>query len=265
MKLIVLYGPEKSGKTTTLKMVYDVLKKLNICEEKRFNYLDPNMFLDFRDVLIIERPDFSKLLIKENKSKNDDEDFDNNYPSIEDESPIHDEKSPLDNIFPDYIGEEDDENDELDEEDSFDEELDNDNVDDESSNLVDTLPNKKNKTELPNSNDTRKVGIILDGDYGCVNGECVCKKYRNHKRLCNNIQDFQDCDIIICACSQKKLSKIEKPSNCIKWAIRYYHAPFIVERTHKIKKAGTSFPCSYYLRREKRLANRILRDLERIW
>ncbi len=264
MKLIVLYGPSNSGKTTTLKIVYEVLKKLNKKEERRFQYLDPNMYLDFRDVLIIEeRPTITQLLIKEKKSKyedkDDNEEFEKNYPSVDEESPFYKEGNVYDSTFPD--NEDDSDEDDSDEDDLEDDDLNDENIIEDDLNNNDITP----ETALQTSGDTRRIGIIIDGDYGCAPGACVCKTYRTHKRLCNNIYDFQDCDIIICACSQKKSSKTEKPSNCIKWAIRNYKASYYVERSHKFKKSHSRIPCSYYLRREKRLANRILRDLFRIW
>ena len=264
MKLIVLYGPSNSGKTTTLKMVYEVLKKLNTKEERRFKYLDPNMYLDFRDVLIIEqRPTITQLLIKEKNSKyedkDDNEDFEKNYPSMNEESPFYKEGNVSDSTFPD--NENDSDEDDSDEDDLKDDDLNDENHVENVLNNNDITP----ETAFQTSGDTRSIGIILDGDYGCEPGKCVCKKPLTHKRLCNNIQNFQNCDIIICACSQKKSSKKEKPSNCIKWAIQNYKASYYFERSHKFKKSHSRIPYSYYLRREKRLDNRILWDLIHIW
>ncbi|MDD6001582.1 MAG: hypothetical protein PUC50_05225 [Bacteroidales bacterium] len=55
MKLIVLYGPANSGKTTSLKKVYEVLKHINIRETNVFKYLDINFYLDFLDKLVLNR------------------------------------------------------------------------------------------------------------------------------------------------------------------------------------------------------------------
>lgn len=52
MKVIVLTGPSSSGKTTTLKIVYEYLKHINDKETRMFHYLDP-IQKDFFDVLII--------------------------------------------------------------------------------------------------------------------------------------------------------------------------------------------------------------------
>lgn len=54
MKLIVLYGPEDSGKTTTLEMVYERLKRINIKDTHCFWYLD-EIQRDFIDVLVIDK------------------------------------------------------------------------------------------------------------------------------------------------------------------------------------------------------------------
>ena len=62
MKLIVLYGEEKSGKTTTLKMVYEKLKQFNQVETRWFKYCDSDReHNDFRDVLVINPKDVLKI------------------------------------------------------------------------------------------------------------------------------------------------------------------------------------------------------------
>ena len=55
MKLIVLYGPEDSGKTTTLEIVYERLKRISIPRATNmFWYLD-GIQRDFIDVLNIDK------------------------------------------------------------------------------------------------------------------------------------------------------------------------------------------------------------------
>lgn len=54
MKLIVLYGPEDSGKTTTLEIVYERLKRINVQNTNMFCYLD-DIQRDFIDVLVIDK------------------------------------------------------------------------------------------------------------------------------------------------------------------------------------------------------------------
>ena len=59
MKLIVLYGPENSGKTTTLKMVYEVLKQFNLFDSHFFKYYNRDReHTDFRDVLVIDKDNY---------------------------------------------------------------------------------------------------------------------------------------------------------------------------------------------------------------
>ena len=56
MKLIVLYGGGKTGKTTSLKIVYEVLKRMNHEETNVFEYLDTQYhYRDFLDVLVLDR------------------------------------------------------------------------------------------------------------------------------------------------------------------------------------------------------------------
>ncbi|MBR2887822.1 MAG: hypothetical protein IKB95_06315, partial [Bacteroidales bacterium] len=97
MKLIVLYGQKDSGKTTTLKMVYEVLKKQNTQEEKKFTYLDRHYYNDFRDVLVIDKPqDFANLSVEEVGDN----------PKLlpkEEEPVIYGEDDNLDDIYPDDV------------------------------------------------------------------------------------------------------------------------------------------------------------------
>ena len=53
MKLIVLQGPENSGKTTTLKKIYERLKCINAADSNYFEYVDSNL-RDFNGVLEID-------------------------------------------------------------------------------------------------------------------------------------------------------------------------------------------------------------------
>ena len=56
MKLIVLYGDGNSGKTITLKMVYERLKKYNLLDVNCFRYYDRECHhYDFRDVLVFKK------------------------------------------------------------------------------------------------------------------------------------------------------------------------------------------------------------------
>ena len=57
MKLIVLYGPENSGKTTTLEIVYERLKRISVVNLNKFWYLD-EIQRDFIDVLEVDKARF---------------------------------------------------------------------------------------------------------------------------------------------------------------------------------------------------------------
>ncbi|MBQ3691649.1 MAG: hypothetical protein II937_17515 [Bacteroidales bacterium] len=54
MKLIVLYGKPNTGKTTTLEIVYERLKRINVQNTNMFWYLD-DIQRDFIDVLVIDK------------------------------------------------------------------------------------------------------------------------------------------------------------------------------------------------------------------
>ena len=53
MEIIVLKGQRNARKTTTLKLLYSKLKKINEQEKNQFPYIDYNN-LDFVDVLVIK-------------------------------------------------------------------------------------------------------------------------------------------------------------------------------------------------------------------
>lgn len=55
MNVIVLYGQKETGKTTSLKIVYEFLKRINVKENNVFRYLDLNYYLDYLDVLTLNR------------------------------------------------------------------------------------------------------------------------------------------------------------------------------------------------------------------
>lgn len=172
MKLIVLYGPEKSGKTTTLKMVYEVLKRVNQKENHAFRYVDINKYLDFLDILDLEHKQTQDVIDKCLK-------------------PISKSVKLIDyNEF---------------------------NIED---GLLLTLNSINNKTEYETddiinislrdnyltisslssavSEQTTKVGIELEGDYGTHKQKALS--------LFNLLEELKikGCEIIICACRTKK-------------------------------------------------------------
>ena len=205
MKLIVLYGPENSGKTTTLKIVYGVIKKHNEEEQKRFLYVDRNQFNDYIDVLKVPSSIISTLSLDESVGCS--HSCSNN---------IYGDDEDLDKIFDDKV-----------ESDSK-ESLGNEEKD------VDIAMTTFNNDDIVALNTYVKIGIILEGDYGC-------KKISPHKSLFDRIKDFDDCDIIICACSILKSKTKSRPSNCIKKVIKTYHTKFAVIRTLKFAKKGYKY------------------------
>lgn len=163
MKLIVLYGPANSGKTTSLKKVYEVLKCLNYTETKEFKYLDLTFYLDFLDVLELN-PKETQLDI--------DKCLDNastyHLPNKYDKTNINTIFSVMRPLLPDG--------------DSI-------NLQKNYRSILDaiSLPPTKEKTV--------RVGIDLEGDFGDNNPF-------GKPSLCNRLKELQskNCEIIICAC-----------------------------------------------------------------
>ena len=60
MKLIVLYGPENSGKTTTLEIVYERLKRISIPRATNMFWSLDGIQRDFIDVLDIDKTRLGK-------------------------------------------------------------------------------------------------------------------------------------------------------------------------------------------------------------
>ncbi len=60
MKLIVLYGPENSGKTTTLEIVYERLKRISIPRATNYFFYLDGIQRDFIDVLDIDKTRLGK-------------------------------------------------------------------------------------------------------------------------------------------------------------------------------------------------------------
>ena len=65
MKLIVLRGPENSGKTSTLEVVYERLKRISVAEPY-FEYVD--VLRDFNAVLEIDKNKFRKVTQSDNQT-----------------------------------------------------------------------------------------------------------------------------------------------------------------------------------------------------
>lgn len=161
MELIVLYGPNNSGKTTSLKIVYEVLKSINIKETNVFRYVDRTWFLDFLDALELN-PAFTKTCI----DKCLDNSTSYSMPIKYDKNNINNIKKDMSSIMPDT--------------DSI----------TLSDNYLDTL----DKETIPTSTtDTKRIGIELEGDYGDDHNENSLNHLLEELRL-------KKCEIIICAC-----------------------------------------------------------------
>ena len=193
MKLIVLKGKPNTGKTTTLKMVYEMLKEINVEETHCFKYYDSDHdYNDFRDVLVIKK--------KENESKS---------PYVELKT-IDDLKQ----YFPEYskyfdtfesIGKEVKD---LEEKNRIQFQLYSleDNV---TSNICLDL------TKI-DGNDLETIGLVLEGDYGFVHSKDSC--WSEHSRnLYENLKQLINCDTIICACSEPSLRRIKKENEKLKF------------------------------------------------
>ena len=167
MKLIVLYGPENSGKTMTLKRLYETLKQHNVYETKCFKFYDSDhLHNDFRDVLVLDK---SKPIIVQNGTTKievyDGRDVDAIKKAFPD----------MDNIDNLYLN---------------DNELGTDveNV----SFFLNSITKGKNQVS---------IGFILEGDYGfehIVTSRSYICRYRN---LYWHLKELRSCDIVVCACS----------------------------------------------------------------
>lgn len=209
MKLIVLYGPENSGKTTTLKMVYEYLKRWNLYETNWFMYYDRNEWLnDLRDVLILAETDRHsfKSNIGISSPKQNKRGVDIPY-SKDDINSVFDKNN---DVLPFPIAED----------------------------IENTLPLKEPQVlsskdkivpkELPD--DIIKIGIISEGDYG----SSTKKKGRD---LYSHLKELDFCDIIICACSRK--SMVNPPILCLNKFISETSAKYYVVHARKGATAST--------------------------
>ncbi|MBQ9214397.1 MAG: hypothetical protein IJ150_10725 [Bacteroidales bacterium] len=211
MKLIVLCGPENSGKTTILKMVYEEVKKYNLTETNWFKYYDDNCeHNDFRDVLVIKDnitigaksiqiTDFANLvenlissIKKQNyevttkqKKENGEETIVTEKINIKvDDKLIDFSKVPFEQFIPE--NQKDLENKRLEQKEVF---------------------NKINLYRVPEdiptpiSNfDGKKVGFILEGDFGFISPSTSWWT-KHPQNLYTHLKNLEECDVIICACS----------------------------------------------------------------
>lgn len=223
MKLIVVCGPENSGKTTILKMAYEELKKINIEETHWFKYYDDNNHhYDFRDVLVLDedktsitnpileknfKEEISKLIdeikkqnYKIDDNKNDDENEEDN--DNEDNKNTEKLKLEIDKDLKDF-------NDI-----SFELFLPSNNSNLKAEIKKQEQENKRFQQDhdeylyrLPENTPTplrnikkKTVGFVLEGDYGFLPPSTAW--WAKHcQNLYTHLKNVEDCDVIICACS----------------------------------------------------------------
>ncbi|MBO7597906.1 MAG: hypothetical protein J6T70_12775 [Bacteroidales bacterium] len=216
MNLIVLKGEENSGKTITLKMVYERLKTFNLLDTHWFKYYDDDgAHRDFRDVLILNTSkaiaayppispssvtcttiDYDGSDISILKSLFDDVDF--NY--IKDPSKLINEHQSISEY--DY-GKDYDETEELDR--TYD-----DNLRDKLDTLRETSDNSVSESHIETTlntvskfkpNGINLIGFVLEGDYGFAHA--ITKSTTTHHSRClyDHLKTLEFCNSLICACS----------------------------------------------------------------
>lgn len=225
MKLIVLYGPENSGKTTTLKIVYEVLKQFNLLETHWFKYYDDDCKRnDFRDTLVLDK-DFY-VNVGEMKIENDEwTEYTGN------------DNNDLDTIF---------------------EEKNLQNYDNN------TTINFKTTSECHQRKCLKTVGLVLEGDYGESDENRNRDLYAHLKELefCDVI--ICACSYPVPE-KQSKIVIDSKPVECVKRFIKEYvklgiHITFSVVRPYKIT-SGEHY--TTYVPKERGTARKILSHLAR--
>jgi len=247
MKLIVLYGPENSGKTTTLKMVYDELKNVNALETNQFNYIDKEpkvgtsslkgvdvCRLDYRDILLIDKSKLSK-----NINASDSATIVEYMECCSDEFPECIQK--VDKEMERYNGLTETEQDSI-------------TVSDCNRycevKKLESVAEYIKKVNLIDPQNIQSVGIVTQGDYGYR-----CKS--SAKNLYQLLDNLKSCDTIICACSHNS----QNPILCVK--------DFVLRNAAKITTIVIVFAFRFRLRepknsktrKELRRANIILRNV----
>ncbi|MBR4326140.1 MAG: hypothetical protein IKP73_11510 [Bacteroidales bacterium] len=203
MKLIVLYGPKDSGKTTTLKIVYGKLKPFDKnLQLPRFEYLDKNTYLDFADVLALAKTNVWNKSVTVSL-KDEYKQYDENTISDFDETYQKDERNKSDDEYNSIL-----------------------------LNMEQQIDELFDKPALSlQDNDRLNIGFVLEGDYGCTPKNADAQA----RSLYKNLEKFKDCDIIICACSAKDNISI-KPAVCVKKFVEKYHAIAYIAKTRDLFK-----------------------------
>lgn len=227
MKLIVLYGPENSGKTTILKMVYEQVKKKNLVETHWFKYYDDNCeHNDFRDVLVIEddkvietKPlilsnfeDEVKKIIEDLKSQDykieviPKDENGNKMETITEKLQIHND----DDTFTDF-------NDV-----SFEQFIKIDKTklqENQEKQILDFIRllcrEPENYPTSISGFDGKTVGFITEGDFGFI-APSTSWWAKHHQNLYTHLKNLEECDVIICACSLlHKKTVFQQPLLCL--------------------------------------------------
>ena len=249
MKLIVLYGDGNTGKTITLKMVYERLKKHNLLDVNCFRYYDRECHhYDFCDVLVfkkdqnfaIEESNAGLAEVQTIKEDANFEDLRKHFPEIDDEDVISKISGKSCEIGSDEPVDQEESNEELE-------------VDDVPFNLQDAEQSENSeKLVKPNLEqiiekikslkveELQLIGLSLEGDYGFTHKISPKSPSTMHTRsLYKNLEELSFCDTIICACSKvdKTLSPTCKPANCIAWFFKKYAKSkaitmYVVETKH---------------------------------
>ena len=207
MKLIVLKGNPQTGKTTILKMVYEMLKKINVEETHCFKYYDSDHdYNDFRDVLVIDK---EQILSVEDVMSDGNNDKPVNINCVE-----H-----LKHFFPTYevINSS---NEELEKSIQILEKCNKDkNEFQQSPKYEDVLPIECLNKLQNISQKYLKIGFVLEGDYGFLHRKSQWAKHP--RNLYRQLKQMMVCDIIICACSNTPYGWRYDPYYCLFCFIEY--------------------------------------------
>lgn len=243
MKLIVLYGPEDSGKTTTLKMVYERLKKHNLLETNCFKYYDDDArHNDFRDVLVLKKSAAEDVATSSNYPEGrwfdgtNPQDIKDAFPDGDDVSAMTFDDAELNFVAecenPEIFDDEADETDVLKTDVECGEDSDSGNADSNYPLQAPDLSALISKTASLNPKDLFLVGISLEGDYGFQHDKKIKSSWTLHDRnLYKNLKELLFCDTIVCACSVLNVAPTPKykPVNCVIKFLRNFAA------SHSIK------------------------------
>lgn len=203
-KLIVLFGPENSGKTTTLKIAYELTKQDNTEETKWFKYYDnQKAHNDFRDVLILERSN-TNIIVNNDKYQAFSINEDNQDDEIKELVSFVQKKITRDMEIKDK-----------EEEVKMIKWNEWDNLKDFDKKVLSiTIEEEKRPNELLPFKDKYKVAFVLEGDYGFIHHDN--KGSYPKLNLYTHLKNVELCDTIVCTCSVVKKSGYQyQPLSCL--------------------------------------------------